>query len=46
MKDFIKEESDTLNENNLTPKDVGKYVSNKARLWFMNYLDKEIGCLN
>jgi hypothetical protein len=34
--DIIKEESDTLNENNLEPKDVNKYVSAKVREMFMS----------
>ena len=33
--DIIKEESDTLKENNLEPKDVNKYVSAKVREMFM-----------
>lgn len=38
MSDIIKEESDTLTDNNLEPKQIGKYVSNRARVWFMKYL--------
>lgn len=41
-KDVISEEIDTLNENGLEPKDVGKAMSVKARMWFMEFLDKEV----
>ena len=41
-RDIIAEESDTLGENGLEPKDVGKPLSVKARQWFMIYLDKEV----
>lgn len=34
INDIIKEESDTMAENGLEPKDVGKYVSNKVRGMF------------
>ena len=34
VKDIIKEETDTLVQNNLEPKDIGKYVSNKVREMF------------
>jgi hypothetical protein len=40
MGDIIKEESDTLFKNNLEPKDIGKYVANKVRTLFFNYLNK------
>jgi len=38
MSDIIKEESDTLVDNKLEPKDIGRAVSNKARTWFINRL--------
>jgi hypothetical protein len=41
-RDIIMEEMDVLNENGLEPKDVGKAMSVKARMWFMNYLDKVV----
>lgn len=34
--DIIKEEMDTMKANNLEPKDIGKYVSNKVRDMFRN----------
>lgn len=34
VNDIIKEETDTLVQNNLEPKDIGKYVSNKVREMF------------
>lgn len=34
--DVLKEESDTLTENGLTSKDVGKAISVRARTWFTN----------
>lgn len=37
--DINKEESDTLESNNLTMKDVGKYVSNKARVFYLEKLN-------
>lgn len=37
--DIITEEADTLAENGLEPKDVGRAISKKARDWFMDYLD-------
>jgi hypothetical protein len=36
--DVLKEESDTMATNKLTPKDIGKQMSNKARLWFLQQL--------
>jgi hypothetical protein len=36
INDIIKEESDTLVNNGLEPKDIGKYVSNKTREIFMS----------
>jgi hypothetical protein len=35
MSDIIAEEMDTMIDNNLEPKDVAKYVSNKAKKWFL-----------
>jgi len=34
MSDIIAEESDTMEDNGLTPKDVGRYVSDKAKKYF------------
>jgi len=39
VNDIIKEELDTLNTNNLEPKEVTKYISNEARKWYFNYLE-------
>jgi predicted restriction endonuclease len=36
--DVFKEESDTLKENNLEMKDIGKELSNKARKWYYKVL--------
>lgn len=38
-KDINKEEGDVLEKNNLTMKDVGKYLSNKAREFYMKELN-------
>jgi len=43
VNDIIKEESDTLVDNKLEPKDVNKYVSIKARQWFFTKLNKMVG---
>jgi hypothetical protein len=43
MKDIATEEVDTLKENELILKDVGRSVSNKARPWFQRLLDKNVG---
>jgi hypothetical protein len=43
MKDIAKEEADTLGENNLVLKDVGRYVSQKAKVWFQELLNKNMG---
>jgi hypothetical protein len=43
MKDISEEEADTLGENGLTLKDVGRSVSNKSRPWFQNLLNKNAG---
>lgn len=39
-KDINKEEGDVLESNNLTMKDVGKYLSTKARTWYITELNK------
>ncbi|MCI5054571.1 MAG: RNA ligase family protein [Flavobacteriales bacterium] len=41
VKDIMSEESDTLTENGLEPKDVNKYISNRTREMFFEQLDKE-----
>lgn len=41
--DIVKEELDTLTDNNLEPKDIGSGVSHKVRPWFQNYLDEQVG---
>lgn len=41
-RDIVTEEIDTLNKNGLEPKDVGKSISQKGRVWFMEYLDKMV----
>lgn len=38
--DVIKEETDTLNKNDLEPKDVSKEISRKARDWFLEKYEK------
>jgi len=38
-KDINKEEGDVLEENNLTMKDVGKYVANKSREFYLEKLN-------
>jgi hypothetical protein len=43
MKDISAEEADTLGENGLILKDVGRSVSNKARPWFQGILNKNAG---
>lgn len=40
--DIIKEESDTLTNNGLEPKEIGKYISNKVRPMFFALLDKSV----
>jgi hypothetical protein len=42
VKDIMAEEMDVMNENNLEPKDVNKYISNKARKMFFEYLDNNL----
>lgn len=41
-KDINKEEGDVLEENNLSMKDVGKYVSTKAREFYIDKLNKDL----
>ncbi len=41
-KDINKEEGDTLEVNNLTMKDVGRYVADKARVFYLGKLDEEV----
>lgn len=43
MKDISEEEADTMKENNLLLKDVGRHIANKARPWFQELLDKNVG---
>ncbi len=43
ISDVIKEESDTLSENNLTIKDVTKELTLQAKKWFINNLDSQLG---
>ena len=43
MKDISEEEADILGENGLILKDVGRSVSNKARPWFQELLNKNVG---
>lgn len=43
VQDIHKEEMDTMVENNLEPKDVNGKISEKARNWFFNKLDEEVG---
>ena len=37
--DVIKEESDTMAESGIDPKKIGKYISEKARVFWFKYLD-------
>jgi len=39
--DILKEESDTMVANGLEPKEIGKYVSNKVRPMFFEFLNKK-----
>jgi hypothetical protein len=43
IKDITSEESDTMVKNNLEPKELNKYISDRARKWFVEYLDKLVG---
>lgn len=38
--DVMKEEQDTIVQNQLDPKKLGGALSNKSRVWFFNHLDK------
>lgn len=40
--DVFKEEMDTITENGFEQKDLGKEISNKARVWFLTYLQNNI----
>lgn len=42
VSDITKEETDTMIENNLEPKDVNKYISTKVRHMFIAFLDKQV----
>lgn len=39
VNDIIKEETDTIIKNNLDPKKINSACSNKARMWFINYIN-------
>lgn len=41
VNDIMREEKDTMISNKLEPKDVNKYISTKARVWFMERLNNE-----
>jgi hypothetical protein len=41
--DITKEESDTMADNGLEPKDVNKYISTKAKIWYFKYINSELG---
>ncbi len=41
-KDINKEEGDVLEQSNLSMKDVGKHLSNKARKFYLEQLDKDL----
>ena len=43
MGDIVKEESDELEERDLTMKEISKYTSNIIRKWYQELLDKEAG---
>ena len=40
--DVVKEESDTMEENNINPKKIGKAISEKARVFWFKYLDDNV----
>jgi hypothetical protein len=42
-RDVISEEIDTLKENGLEPKEIGRPLSMKAKNWFIKYLDEQVG---
>lgn len=39
--DVIKEEADTMEQAGITQKEIGKYISSKARPWFFEKLDED-----
>ena len=39
--DCMKEDKDTIVENGFEPKDIGKAISNKARVWFLRYVEED-----
>lgn len=41
-KDINKEEGDVLESNNLSMKEVGKNLSDKARIWYIEQLNKDL----
>ena len=41
-KDVSKEEGDTLETNNLSMKEVGKYIASKSREWYINKLNNDL----
>jgi hypothetical protein len=43
VNDIHKEETDVLYENKLEAKEVNKYISDKSRKWFMNYINTGVG---
>jgi hypothetical protein len=43
--DVLNEEADTMEDSGITKKDVGKPVSTKARKWFFDYIDNNLGIL-
>lgn len=44
VNDVIKEEADTIVQNQLDPKKINGAISNKAKVWFFNYLKSERVC--
>lgn len=41
-RDILKEEGDVMEANSLQMKDVAKFISNKARAWYMQKLNEDI----
>jgi hypothetical protein len=39
--DVMKEESDTLSDNNLNRKQINSYLNNVVREWFVNYVNEQ-----
>jgi hypothetical protein len=39
VNDILSEESDTLKESGLTPKDVGSAIGTSSRIWFFRYIE-------